>query len=55
MDEDGSGSIDFSEIDEWISNSHEIQEFMLRYTGVQTLRFAQTRFDAEKKMWADLF
>ena len=24
VDEDGSGSIDFTEFDEWISNSHEI-------------------------------
>ena len=28
---------------------------MLRYTGVQTFKFAMKRFEAEKKMWADFF
>ena len=48
VDEDGSGSIDFDEFDEWISNSHEIQDFMLRYTGVQTFKFAQMRYKKER-------
>ena len=34
VDEDGSGTIEFCEFDDWISNSREIQDFMLQYTGV---------------------
>ena len=34
LDEDGSGSIDFAEFEQWISKSTEIQEFLLKYTGV---------------------
>ena len=44
MDEDGSGSIEFNEFEQWISESVEIQTFMLRYTGVQTHKFAQKRY-----------
>ena len=37
MDEDGSGDIEYDEFETWIRNSDEIQDFLLRYTGQQTM------------------
>jgi len=44
IDEDMSGEIDFEEFRTWIRNSHELQDFLLVYTGVQTFESANRRF-----------
>ena len=36
IDEDGSGDVEYSEFEDWILTSTEIQYFLLTYTGVQT-------------------
>ena len=48
VDEDGSGSVEYSEFESWIDGSDEIQTFLLRYTGVCTFRIAQKRFVKER-------
>lgn len=47
VDEDGSGAIEYCEFEDWIANSIEIQDFMLKYTGMQTIRRARMRFESE--------
>ena len=47
--------MEYGEFEEWITSSQEIQEFLLMYTGVQTFRCAQIRFDNERQKWADFF
>ena len=37
VDADGSGTIDYGEFQTWICESSEIQDFILRYTGCQTI------------------
>ena len=37
MDVDHSGSIEYNEFEDWIRNSDEIQDFLLKYTGQQTM------------------
>lgn len=44
MDEDGSGDIEYDEFEYWIRNSDEIQDFLLRYTGQQTMDRAKKRY-----------
>ena len=34
IDEDNSGTIEYSEFEEWISTTKEIQDFLCMYTGV---------------------
>lgn len=45
MDEDGSGSIEYDEFEHWIRNSDEIQDFLLKYTGQQTMDRAIKRYN----------
>lgn len=40
IDRDNSGKIDFEEFKAWIKNSHDLQDFTLKYTGVQTFESA---------------
>lgn len=51
VDADGSGSIDFEEFEKWISESREIQDFILRYTGVQTIVRARRVYEEECRKW----
>ena len=45
IDEDGSGDIEFDEFKEWIKNSNDIQDFLIKYTGIQTFESALRRFN----------
>ena len=55
VDEDGSGSIEFEEFQEWIEKSNEIQDFLLKFTGIQTIASARLRFEQEQKEWMAFF
>ena len=55
VDADSNGTIDFEEFESWISGSSEIQDFILRYTGVQTISRARRVFEEECKKWTDMF
>lgn len=55
VDADGNGMIDFEEFEDWISGSAEIQDFILRYTGVQTIGRARRVYEEECKKWSDMF
>ena len=55
VDDDGSGQIEFPEFESWLTDSIEIQDFMLRFTGCQTMKHATMRFNAEQKRWGDFF
>ena len=55
MDSDGSGNIEFEEFSEWVNDSMEIQDFILRYTGVQTINRARRVFNEHLKFWDELF
>ena len=45
MDKSRSDTIDMEEFSQWIRNSDEIQDFLLRYTGQQTMDRAKKRFN----------
>ena len=45
IDDDGSGKIEFSEFAHWIKNSRPLQEFLLSYTGMQTIESAKRRYN----------
>jgi len=34
VDADGNGEIDFDEFSKWIKGSDQIQDFLLKYTGI---------------------
>ena len=55
IDADGSGVVDYQELKDYIDNSMEIQDFVLRYSGVQTLIRAQKIFNAQNEYWASFF
>ena len=55
VDEDGSGVIEFSEFENWLNGSRQIQDFILRYTGVQTIIRARDVYNKELEYWRDLF
>ena len=55
IDEDGSGTIDIDEFTDWVSTTKEIQDFLCIYTGVQTHKFAEWRYETEKRMWKEFF
>lgn len=40
VDKDGNGEISFEEFENWIKGSDPIQDFLLKYTGVQTIERA---------------
>ena len=45
IDDDGSGKIEFGEFSHWIKNSRPLQEFLLSYTGMQTIESAIRRYE----------
>ena len=47
--------VEFSEFEQWISESMEIQDFILRYTGVQTISRARRVYQQEREFWDALF
>ena len=55
MDEDGSGSIEYEEFEAWIRNSDDIQDFLLKYTGQQTMDRARKRYNKFFKTYWDAF
>ena len=55
MDADGGGSIDYDEFEYWIRNSDEIQDFLLKYTGQQTMDRAKKRYTQLLKSYKDAF
>ena len=55
VDSDGSGFIEYEEYLEWINQSSEIQDFILRYTRVQTIDRARLEYAKHCKYWNDLF
>ena len=55
VDEDGSGTISFDEFVHWIKHDDEIQNFILRQTGVQTHERAVRRFQEDFEKWLLLF
>jgi hypothetical protein len=55
MDDDGSGSIEYDEFETWIRNSDEIQDFLLKYTGQQTMDRAKKRYNELLISYKDAF
>ena len=55
MDEDHSGSIDYDEFEHWIRNSDDIQDFLLMYTGQQTMDRAKKRYNHLLTSYSDAF
>lgn len=55
IDEDGSGEIEFEEYSGWIKNNTELQDFLLKYTGVQTFESAQRRFNGQIEVYKNIF
>lgn len=55
MDTDGSGDIDYDEFEYWIRNSDEIQDFLLKYTGQQTMDRAKKRYNALLSSYKNAF
>jgi hypothetical protein len=55
IDTDGGGEVDYEEFSTWIKNSDNIQEFLLKYTGVQTFERALKRKDEELAQWMAIF
>ena len=47
--------VEFEEFEQWISESMEIQDFILRYTGVQTISRARRVYQQEREFWEALF
>ena len=55
VDEDGSGVVEYDELKDFVDNNMEMQEFMLRYSRVQTYIRAKFIYDQEKLKWKDFF
>lgn len=55
MDTDRSGSIEYDEFEFWIRNSDEIQDFLLVYTGQQTMDRAQKRYNTLLEGYKEAF
>ena len=55
IDEDGSGQVEYNELKNYVDDSMEIQNFILRYSGVQTIKRAMIIFEMEKKHWKQFF
>ena len=55
IDENGNNLIDYEEFETWIKNSDSIQEFLLRYSGVQTFERAVKRKNEEYDKWLNMF
>ena len=55
IDEDGSGEIEFEEFSGWIKNNTDLQDFLLKYTGVQTFESAQRRFNGQIEVYKSIF
>lgn len=45
IDDDGSGEVEFDEFKQWIKNSDDIQDFLIKYTGIQTFESALRRYN----------
>ena len=55
IDTDGSGVVEFNELKDFVDQSMEIQDFILRYSGVQTIIRARKIYDEENNKWAQFF
>lgn len=44
IDADNSDSIEYAEFSEWVRQSEDLQDFLLRYTGQQTFERAKKRY-----------
>jgi hypothetical protein len=55
IDNDQSGIVDYPEFEEWIKQSDPIQEFLLKFTGVQTFERSVKRKQEDFKKWEDIF
>ncbi len=55
IDLDNSDQIEFDEFSEWIRNSEEIQDFLLKYTGQQTFERAKKRYKHLCKYYQEVF
>lgn len=44
IDVDGSDEIEYDEFSVWVRESEEIQDFLLKYTGLQTFERARKRY-----------
>lgn len=55
IDSDGSGQVEYQELKEYVDDSMEVQNFILRYSGVQTIRRAKIVFAYEQERWLKFF
>ena len=55
IDDDSSGVVDFEELKYFVDHNMEIQNFMLRYSRVQTYVRAQTVFEHQIERWNEFF
>lgn len=55
VDEDKSGVIEYGEFKQYIDENVEVQDFILRYSGVQTYQRANRIFMRENEQWSLFF
>ena len=55
VDADGNGEIDPQEFNNWIKGSDQIQDFLLKYTGIQTFERAQRKYKQILDAWIQEF
>ena len=55
IDGDNSGEIDCDEFSSWVRNNVDLQEFLLKYTGVQTFESAKRRFEEQIDIYKQIF
>ena len=55
VDDDGSGEISFEEFAGWIKNSSDLQSFLLRYTGKQSIEETIRQYKKMCKVFGDIF
>jgi len=55
IDTDDGGEISYDEFEEWIKGDKDLQEFILRYTGVQTMEHASSRYNEQLNAFKDIF
>ena len=54
-DPENLGQINFIQFENWIQNNNDIQEFLLKYIGVQTVGNAKRRYQEYLDIYIDIF
>lgn len=55
VDKNGNGIVDYKEFSSWIKESDTVQDFLLKYTGIQTYEMAKRRCTEIFDLWVKEF